>query len=103
MKTTIIALGLAILSPAAFADGTPVTLEEKLKYCKSIGNIAKMVMESRQENVPITTLMEAAPKMKDIILDAYTQSVMQHEDNKQRVVNSFRDTYETACVKNLME
>lgn len=82
-------LTLAILLPtAAMADDD---------NCEGVGELAQVVMEVRQSNVPISEVIKASPGFKKLILEAYKEPVWSAERNKKEAALKFRNKFELAC------
>ena len=102
MKTIRIAFIIGVL----FFPG--ISVSEDL--CMEISKIAETVMEKRQENTPIRTLMERLaplnkPALKGLvqrmILEAYKRPLMRVEENKKRYVTEFGNEWYLKCNQGL--
>lgn len=97
----VIPLILTLASPAP-APAVQMTDEQML--CASLTSFAEAVMESRQNGIPISMALTAAPDdnpagkfMRKMILDAYMSPRFTVESVQQEAIKDFRDNAETAC------
>lgn len=98
MKKIIIILTIALMATTAFAEET---------MCDSLARMAKGAITARQNNVPISEVMDALPKeesrlkdfIKMVIISAYEVPLFTSEKNKLMVINEFSNTVYVGCMK----
>ena len=72
--------------------------------CSQIGEVAESIMTSRQNEMPISELMELAdklktPSLKPLIIEAYKSPAYRAAGNKKNAIKKFRNQFELACYK----
>ena len=76
-------------------------LTAQADQCKDFGKAAADVMEARQENVPMSTLMEITakelPAMKPVVIEAYKRPRYMTVEFRQKAIGDFRNQAELAC------
>lgn len=95
---------IALLSIQQVAEAQD---EFQHKTCKAFGGLAQVVMEKRQEGVPISDLMDAlvfdqkdVPRRKrnsKMIMDAYEYDRAPIAELRAKAISSFRNKYELEC------
>ncbi|WP_265974207.1 hypothetical protein [Brucella intermedia] len=96
-----IALAAILIAGTAYADDKAALN----KYCESAGRMAELVMEARQNEQPMSTMMklEIDPKYSELyqsmVMSAYNQQAFLTEKNKQRAIKEFRNAAELECYK----
>lgn len=84
----------SLAAGAAFIMAVEATADEPTphEFCSTMSDFAEEMMTSRQENLPMKTVMgivEGHPHLEVIVRRAYRMPLMRHEDNKQRVITEF--------------
>ncbi|WP_439821372.1 hypothetical protein ACSPX5_07950 [Pseudomonas sp. HLG18] len=83
--------------------------KEDLEECKRMEHSAKTVMESRQSDVPMSTLWEIAEgsdseyikeMYKMLIRSAYDKPRFAVEQNQKKAVLDFQNDFFSACMRN---
>jgi ABC-type amino acid transport substrate-binding protein len=99
MKLTAIALTAFIMATPAMAE--PLTAET----CTSLGNLAEVIMEKRQEGFTLSQMMEISdvPAIQAMVMGAFQAPFMTYDENKNDSIRQFRELYELACFKLLGE
>lgn len=107
-KSIYPAVALSLL--AVFAQEVNAqTSKDDLEECKRMEHSAKLVMESRQSDVPMSTLWEIAEKSdseyikeiyKLLITSAYDKPRFSAEENQQKAVIDFQNSFFSACMRN---
>ena len=96
LKTTVMtALFFAVAQPAlAGAEG-------EQHVCESMGELAYMVMELRQEGVPMSQTMQISDSelVKAIIVEAYNYPRFNTQEYKEKAAEDFRNEVEVECYK----
>jgi len=100
MKIVAIALTAFIMAAPAMAK-EPFTAET----CKSLGNLAEVIMEKRQEGFTLSQMMEISdvPAIQAMVIGAFQAPFMTYDENKADSIRQFRELYELACFKLLGE
>ena len=102
MKQIIAATVLAV---ASFTAQAQLTYEA----CKSLGDTARAVMQSRQVGVPLSTTLgnipaDAPPTVRQllqtIVMQAYEEPRYQSAEMQVRATQDFRNRLEGTCFKN---
>jgi hypothetical protein len=73
---------------------------EPLATCAEIGDAAAEIMGYRQDEIPLSAIMQAAegsPFVEAMILRAYSRPAFQTEENRTRLVQEFRNAEELRC------
>jgi len=89
------ALFFAVAQPAlAGAEG-------EQHVCESMGELAYMVMELRQEGVPMSQTMQISDSelVKAIIVEAYNYPRFNTQEYKEKAAEDFRNEVEVECYK----
>lgn len=107
-KHRYLAIGFGLLAICAL-EAKAQTSKEDLEECKRMEHSAKLVMESRQSDVPMSTLWEIAEKSdseyikemyKLLISSAYDKPRYSVEENQQKAVIDFQNSFFSACMRN---
>ena len=93
MKKIFFATALTIVVSTVFAA-------EK-DYCSELGRLATTVMELRQQEFPMSKVLESSEDetVRNIIFAAYAQRSYQYEENKKRAVAEFANMVMSECYK----
>jgi len=94
IKTITMAAALA----ATLLTTTPVTAEEDV--CVSLAELARDLMELRQDGVPLSDLMKIAKGeelLRLLALDAYRESRFSSKEYQDLAVTDFSDKWALAC------
>lgn len=80
------------------------TLEAHAQYseCQSAERLATVIMEARQNGVPMSGLMEIAGDnglVQEMVLEAYRTPSYTTHSVQQRVIRDFADKYYRICVE----
>ncbi|WP_269913572.1 hypothetical protein [Acinetobacter sp. HY1485] len=95
---------LLLIPTSVFA--APSNIQEKMKICSKIYDLAEKVMLSRQDGVPISKALTPVYQQKnadvqklhnDIIVAAYKQPIQQKD--KQLLSQNFAEKYATTCLE----
>ena len=99
MKIVAIALTAFIMATPAMAG--KITAET----CTSLGNLAEIIMEKRQEGFTLSQMMEISdvPAIQAMVIGAFQAPFMTYDENKSDSIRQFRELYEVACFKALGE
>lgn len=91
----------------------PSFANEADSRCRNMGEIAKSIMERRQNGEPISNLIDIANKsspdadvvkfMKKIVIEAYDMPLFTAEPFKERTINEFSNKYEVECLKSTLQ
>ena len=97
MKKIVLTLTLAALSTSALAS-EPAPLSE---FCPKIAQLSRSVMTARQAGVPMRQVMELAESdvTVSMVTEAYGYSAYSIQENKDRAIQDFEDTWYLRCVK----
>jgi hypothetical protein len=102
---------LITLTCAAFIGCIiPAKAESLSEQCKAYGKYARTVMDGRQQEVPMSQLMDVLDTSRDIseagknmlrslVIAAYEQPAFSTEKNKRNAVASFGNAAEVSCYK----
>jgi hypothetical protein len=97
-------IAIAALAAATLATTTPVTAEEageaKEDVCAELAELARDVMELRQDGVPLSQLMKIAESeeiLRLLALDAYRKSRFGSKEYRDLAVTDFSDKWALAC------
>ena len=97
MKTIFAAVAVSLMmSPAvaATADNT----------CTMVGKVAIAAMTSRQNGVPLATMLEitsTSPLARTIVLEAYSKPKFSSEKNKTDYITEFGNVVMLTCLKEM--
>lgn len=103
--SAIAMISFALSAQQAHAQSSKEDLEE----CKRMEHSAKTVMESRQSDVPMSTLWEIAEgsdseyikeMYKMLIRSAYDKPRFAVEENQKKAVLDFQNDFFSACMRN---
>lgn len=101
MKKMIgISLVMVGLSTQCFASNWKET-------CSSVGELAQIIMEKRQDGVAMEALIDSVSKTEkpelaeELIISAYEKSQYNGEDYKRKAIAEFRDSAYLQCVKSM--
>lgn len=105
MKYRTIILAVALGAPAS----TLAQSAESLVICSASGNVAQVVMENRQNGIPMSVQVEkilpptepARSLVMAIIVAAYDVSRYSSPDNVRRAVEDFRNDTEAKCFRGM--
>lgn len=94
---------------AALLTATSAWAEEPTKdeYCASWGRLASKIMELRQDEAPMSNVMEIATdgspdaSERNIVMAAYKEPAYGSDAAKQKAVDAFRNKVELDCYKNV--
>ncbi|WP_207285188.1 hypothetical protein [Pseudomonas sp. FW300-N2A2] len=110
MRSTVFALSTALpMLAICFAAHGAQKPNEDLEECKRMEHSAKTVMESRQSDVPMSTLWGIAEESdseyikemyKMLIRNAYDKPRFSLEENQQKAVIDFQNDFFSACMRN---
>ncbi len=97
MKKLVLTLTLTALTTSAFA-AEPLPMSE---FCPKIAELARAVMEVRQNGAPMREVMELAENQSTVLMitSAYSQSVYNTPDIRERVIQDFEDHWYLQCIK----
>ncbi|MGV2127327.1 hypothetical protein ACQZ4Q_14665 [Agrobacterium vitis] len=107
MKLPIIIIGTLLIASSAVAkEGQKIDSS----LCPMLGGIAKTIMERRQQNVPMSELIEAIDKglgqndavggfAKTIVIQAYDAPGYVTEESKKQEVLRFSNAVMQVCYK----
>ena len=97
IKMKKIILTLAALTLPAFASAE-VPLSE---FCPKIAQLSRSVMTARQAGAPMRQVMELAESdvTVSMVTEAYGYSAYSIQENKDRAIQDFEDTWYLRCVK----
>ncbi|MBB3965971.1 hypothetical protein [Rhizobium metallidurans] len=96
----------AIFAFAILALGSSPTFAED--GCKTIGEAARSIMQSRQQNADMSGMIAMAEKQPDaearamvkkMVIEAYSKPGFATESNQARAVAEFSNEYQLACYK----
>ncbi|SEQ48453.1 hypothetical protein SAMN03080615_01633 [Amphritea atlantica] len=79
-----------------------ITGEKEMGLCKDVSELAETVMDSRQKNVSMVSMMEivkGSDVFESMVIDAYEQPAFQVPVNQEKAVAEFRDRWYLMCVK----
>lgn len=94
---------------AALLTATSAHAEEPTKdqLCASWGGLAAKIMELRQDEAPMSRVIEIAASDTDntnernIVIAAYNEPAFGSDGAKQKAVDAFRNKVELDCYKNI--
>lgn len=95
--------GMKEIAALIFASVLGLVPVQANEGCKELGEFAQLVMEHRQNEVPISTLManlasiEGSELWRAIVIEAYKQRSFLSPENKDRAINEFRNEIELLC------
>ena len=98
------AIVLAVLLSTSAAQAGEPTKDE---LCAGWGSLAAKIMELRQDEAPMSRVMEIAAANKDdanerkIVLAAYNEPAYGSDGAKQKAVDAFRNKIELECYKSM--
>jgi hypothetical protein len=95
-------LKTTVMTALFFAVAQPTLAEEKEQnVCESMGELAYMVMELRQEGVPMSQTMQISDSdlVKAIIVEAYDYPRFSTQEYKEKAADDFRNEVEVECYK----
>lgn len=103
MKRLIIALALLISPTVLHAEEAAQSIDE----CAHLGNLAKKIMTTRQNGVPLSEVMKAMREtmpntmeaVKPFVLMAYETIQFSAPDARATAIKSFRNAVELQCYK----
>jgi hypothetical protein len=107
LKKRLIILALLLFAGTSFA-GEIETAKKEL--CFNLMNLSKLVMEQRQEDMPITVMLTVLEgiqenKMKQmtetVMISAYKMPIFKNEKNRQEVINKFMSTVYINCIEGI--
>ena len=90
------------------ATQAQLSYEQAVAYCKSMGEMAKTVMENRQKGITQAEQLQSLDSMENehykqlmakLIGSAYERATQTDEDSQSRAIDNFRNEYEQACYK----
>jgi hypothetical protein len=93
MKKVILAAFLTITPAMAHAEETP---------CEIVGQTARLTMQHRQDNTPMSALMGIAEDnelMREIVMAAYGIPLYMSDRAKQESIEQFGNQIELICYK----
>lgn len=99
---------LGLLLATVVITAAPAAAKVDNRVCPQIGQLAKVIMESRQIGVPMsemmTTMIESGEKrvdelMEQMIKEAYRRPRYHSEVNQQRAAEDFQNELESMCYK----
>jgi len=96
IATTVVLLSAT--ASAAYAD-------ERTTFCTQIGMLSSKVMELRQQEIPLSTVMssEVDPSLRElrdaIVLQAYDTPAFSTAENQKRAIDGYRNQQEIECFK----
>lgn len=76
-----------------------------LEDCKSIEMLSTVIMKSRQNNVPMSKIIDVSiahgniEAIKPVIIDAYNQPVFATENYKHQAISKFSNKWFLECYK----
>lgn len=97
MKTLLILAALSATVPVTANDLAP---ETSIMVCSAFGQLAEVVMEHRQMELPLTEALAIAGDngaARAIVMDAYVTASFRTLENQERAVREFRNRIETIC------
>ncbi|MEY9780357.1 hypothetical protein [Sinorhizobium fredii] len=90
-----------------FALATSAKADDANTFCKSIGETARLIMERRQADVPMSAMMQAidgskAPEAvgkfgRELVILAYQKPDFSVEENQNEAIAEFVNEVELAC------
>lgn len=95
---------------AALLTATSARADDKVtndQLCAGWGGLAAKIMELRQDEAPMSRVMEIAAANKDdtnerkIVLAAYNEPAYGSDSAKQKAVGAFRNKIELECYKSI--
>ena len=94
-------LKTAVMTTLFFAVAQPVLAEKEQNVCESMGELAYMVMELRQEGVPMSHVMQISDSelVKAIVVEAYDYPRFNSQEYKEKAADDFRNEVEVECYK----
>lgn len=99
---------ITLFTVPAFATEEKLSEADTHKLCTSISGLATQVMEARQANVSMSTMMEKALEVEneairtievEMIKDAYKKSAYSSEKYRREAVRDFENTWYFVCLK----
>ena len=99
---------MKILTAVAFALSMSAQATDYTQTCVEIGELAKIIMDRRQDGIEIAKMLELANKQesdyvskltKSIIIEAYKVSRYSTFDYKQRAIEEFTNSTVVACLQ----
>jgi len=94
------------LTPLAVALSQPGSCGPRATtFCTQIGILSSKVMELRQQEIPLSTVMssEVDPSLKElrdaIVLQAYDTPAFSTAENQKRAIDGYRNQQEIECFK----
>lgn len=101
-------LTLGAVFIVALLTATSAHAEEPSKdeYCASWGRLASKIMELRQDEAPMSNVMEIATggstdaSERNIVMAAYNEPAYGSDAAKQKAVDAFRNKIELQCYTN---
>lgn len=98
-----------MLVPLCLAAQGAQKPNEDFEECKRMEHSAKTVMESRQSDVPMSTMWGIAEESgseyvkemyKMLIRNAYDKPRFSLEENQQKAVTDFQNDFFSSCIRN---
>ena len=95
MKKIVLIL-VALSIPAFAAEPAPLS-----EFCPKIAGLANAVMVARQNGAPMRQVMELAESdvTVSMVTEAYGYSAYSIQENRERAIQDFEDTWYLRCVK----
>lgn len=95
----------ALVIAAALALPVTAHAQNTAENCAQFGQLAESIMTARQNNVPMSRLMEiandaspdGAAMMRAIVVYAYQQPIFLTDDFRREAIATFRNEAELAC------
>ena len=88
---------LTLIAALLFA---PPAFAEEEDGCKVLGDLAHLVMERRQERVPMSDMMAIAADndfIRQVVIEAYDRPAMNVAENQREMASNFRNDIEAIC------
>lgn len=84
--------------------------EENYDLCAGIGELAVVIMKTRQNNVPMSTVMQKITGngqfesvIRDLVIEAYRQPHYPFKDLRRGAINSFQNKVLVDCYEAMQE
>ncbi|EJY5652760.1 hypothetical protein OGN88_002962 [Vibrio cholerae] len=107
MKTIIMSM-VILFSFSSFAnqedkklENSEVSEETFFEYCNSISELGKIIMNSRQRNIPLSKILELSGDelSKSIAIAAYKKPFYNVEENKNNAAIEFSNDILIECIE----
>lgn len=99
-----------IAATCVFALATSAKADDAATICKAIGETARLIMERRQADVPMSEMIQAIDGIKgpesvgkfgrELVIMAYQKPDFSVEDNQREAIAEFGNEMELACYLN---